>query len=372
MSEVEEITDLSGLTPFQRRLRRVLEIRGRDACFLVQHMSDPLTFNRTYFERVLAGELKIDEEILPRVAQLLRVPLDVLEANLPRHTYLEGVEPPTEEDAVDLESALQLELRTITSLGGRVKFLRERRGVSIQALATLAGVSSATISQLERGVRVPQEYILERVAAGLKVAIPDLVEGFNLVYAQHGKPGSCTPVSPDTLDTPSATRSEADSVQPEEQLAAEPGLFQPDGDLTPEAMRQIEQARAGGTPVQEGDMSWDAQRIKQIREEAHGLPVPAAQPDWPDGVVGNAPQKRCGGSVALPTALDLEYVSAAPDVDALGDPRDALLQDLDNTLAYIRSMVASGAPITMIDLDINITMAHGQRMALGFKRDTIN
>lgn len=50
--------------------------------------------------------------------------------------------------------------------------LREQRGLTLEELADRAGVSAATLSQLERGQGNPSFATLLRIASGLKVPVP--------------------------------------------------------------------------------------------------------------------------------------------------------------------------------------------------------
>lgn len=63
-----------------------------------------------------------------------------------------------------------------TLIGGRVKQLREARGWSLEALAERSGVSRSNISLIERGQSSPTATILDRLGAGLGVALASLFE----------------------------------------------------------------------------------------------------------------------------------------------------------------------------------------------------
>ncbi|MFI6261554.1 helix-turn-helix domain-containing protein [Micromonospora sp. NPDC051006] len=58
-----------------------------------------------------------------------------------------------------------------TVIGGRVRSLREERGISLSALARLAGVGKATLSGLENGTRNPTLETLYAVTAQLGVPL---------------------------------------------------------------------------------------------------------------------------------------------------------------------------------------------------------
>jgi transcriptional regulator with XRE-family HTH domain len=58
----------------------------------------------------------------------------------------------------------------------RVRELRARRGLSLEALATKSGVSRSMISVIERGESSPTAVVLEKLAAGLGVMLASLFD----------------------------------------------------------------------------------------------------------------------------------------------------------------------------------------------------
>ncbi len=54
-------------------------------------------------------------------------------------------------------------------LGRRVRLLRQMRGLSLQQLAELAGLSKAMVHAVETGQRAPSIIVLLRVTAALRV-----------------------------------------------------------------------------------------------------------------------------------------------------------------------------------------------------------
>ncbi len=56
-------------------------------------------------------------------------------------------------------------------LGGRVRQLRRRRGLTLEELAGLSGVSRAMISKLERGEKNPTLVVMAKLAEGLGVTL---------------------------------------------------------------------------------------------------------------------------------------------------------------------------------------------------------
>src|SRR5918998_2886152 len=59
-------------------------------------------------------------------------------------------------------------------LGSRVRALRRRRGLTLEDLAGLSGVSRAMISKLERGEKNPTLVVAARLAEGLGVTLSRL------------------------------------------------------------------------------------------------------------------------------------------------------------------------------------------------------
>jgi transcriptional regulator with XRE-family HTH domain len=59
-------------------------------------------------------------------------------------------------------------------LGRVIASLRERRGLSQEALAEAAGITQSTLSRMERGQAQPDAYTLRRLAEALGVSVADL------------------------------------------------------------------------------------------------------------------------------------------------------------------------------------------------------
>lgn len=66
---------------------------------------------------------------------------------------------------------------TEPQLGGRVRSLREQRGLSLRDMATRAGVSESFVSQVERGAANPSVASLRRMADALQVPMAALFQG---------------------------------------------------------------------------------------------------------------------------------------------------------------------------------------------------
>ena len=64
-------------------------------------------------------------------------------------------------------------------IGERIRFLRERKGISQNALANAAGVSPTYIYQLERGEKCPTVEYLEHICWGLDVPLTQFFLTFN-------------------------------------------------------------------------------------------------------------------------------------------------------------------------------------------------
>ena len=60
-------------------------------------------------------------------------------------------------------------------LGARVQQLRQDQGLSQEELAGRADIHRTYVSGVERGVRNPTVTVLEKIANGLGVTLPELV-----------------------------------------------------------------------------------------------------------------------------------------------------------------------------------------------------
>src|SRR5919198_2481376 len=60
-------------------------------------------------------------------------------------------------------------------LGARIRAERTQRGISLQALALRAGVSSSMVSEVERGAKVPTILVLQRIANALGISVSRLL-----------------------------------------------------------------------------------------------------------------------------------------------------------------------------------------------------
>jgi len=62
-----------------------------------------------------------------------------------------------------------------TAVGPRVRALREAMGLSLRELALRCGVSSAMLSQVERGETSPTLQVATRIATGLELRLSQLL-----------------------------------------------------------------------------------------------------------------------------------------------------------------------------------------------------
>lgn len=60
-------------------------------------------------------------------------------------------------------------------LASNVRALRARKGVTLEQLAEITGVSRATLSRVERGDSVPSALVLGKLAAGLEASLSQLL-----------------------------------------------------------------------------------------------------------------------------------------------------------------------------------------------------
>src|SRR5450755_1420786 len=67
------------------------------------------------------------------------------------------------------------EIYDSSAVGPRVRALREAMGLSLRELALRCGVSSAMLSQVERGETSPTLVVAARIAAGLELSLSQLL-----------------------------------------------------------------------------------------------------------------------------------------------------------------------------------------------------
>ena len=62
-------------------------------------------------------------------------------------------------------------------LGYRIRYLRQQKGMSIEALSLEADINRNYLGDLERGMRNPTLIILNKIAKALDIDLPTLFEG---------------------------------------------------------------------------------------------------------------------------------------------------------------------------------------------------
>jgi transcriptional regulator with XRE-family HTH domain len=82
-------------------------------------------------------------------------------------------------------------------IGGFIKDLRSKAGVSLRQLAEQAGVSNPYLSQIERGLRKPSAEVLQQIASALRVSTPMMYLRAGLLDAKDG-PGVIAAITGDT------------------------------------------------------------------------------------------------------------------------------------------------------------------------------
>jgi transcriptional regulator with XRE-family HTH domain len=74
-----------------------------------------------------------------------------------------------------MASAAEHDLYDPTAVGPRVRALRDAMGLSLRELALRCGVSSAMLSQVERGETSPTLQVAARIASGLELRLSQLL-----------------------------------------------------------------------------------------------------------------------------------------------------------------------------------------------------
>lgn len=59
-------------------------------------------------------------------------------------------------------------------VGQRIRTIRKQRGLSLEALALKCDMNAAFLGHIERGLRCPTLYTLERISTGLEISIAEL------------------------------------------------------------------------------------------------------------------------------------------------------------------------------------------------------
>ncbi len=78
-------------------------------------------------------------------------------------------------ESVSADNALSSGL-SMFELGARIRDERRARGVSLERLAELSGVSRSMVSEVERGAKTPSVLVLDRLATALGTSIARLLD----------------------------------------------------------------------------------------------------------------------------------------------------------------------------------------------------
>ena len=76
-------------------------------------------------------------------------------------------------------------------IGSRIRELRKQQGLSLEELALKCGMNTAFLGHIERGMRCPTVYSIDRICRGLGISLaemfilPDSEESANSAYSQH-------------------------------------------------------------------------------------------------------------------------------------------------------------------------------------------
>ncbi len=73
------------------------------------------------------------------------------------------------------DNATVQETDEAAQLASNVRGLRARKGLTLEKLADITGVSRATLSRVERGASVPSALVLGKLAAGLEASLSQLL-----------------------------------------------------------------------------------------------------------------------------------------------------------------------------------------------------
>lgn len=89
-------------------------------------------------------------------------------------------------------------------VGQRIRTIRKQRGLSLEALALKCDMNAAFLGHIERGLRCPTLYTLERISNGLEINIAELFLNnstalSNAVATQHFS-DAITSLSPSQIE----------------------------------------------------------------------------------------------------------------------------------------------------------------------------
>jgi transcriptional regulator with XRE-family HTH domain len=67
-------------------------------------------------------------------------------------------------------------MSSVMTLGEKIKYVREEKGITQQALADILNLNRVTVTGYEIGRRIPDVYTLKKIADFLEVTIDYLLE----------------------------------------------------------------------------------------------------------------------------------------------------------------------------------------------------
>ena len=85
-------------------------------------------------------------------------------------------------------------MNDILPIGENLKKIRSSRGLSLDAVSSITGVSKTMLSQIERSESVPTVATVSKIANGLKLRFDDLLENSKDLYCDIKKISDISPV----------------------------------------------------------------------------------------------------------------------------------------------------------------------------------
>ncbi|EPK6573472.1 helix-turn-helix domain-containing protein [Klebsiella quasipneumoniae] len=85
-------------------------------------------------------------------------------------------------DAITPNSGQDKPTALSLNIGNKIRRLRQSRGISLNDLSKLSGVSKGALSKLESGYSNPRVDTLDAIAAALRLPVGDLLSGGSRIY----------------------------------------------------------------------------------------------------------------------------------------------------------------------------------------------
>lgn len=82
-----------------------------------------------------------------------------------------------DQNSLQRSAAIEEAAKTVTEVGSRLRDLRQKRGLTLQALADMVELSPSMLSLVERGLTSPSLTSLAALAHALGTTLPDLIVG---------------------------------------------------------------------------------------------------------------------------------------------------------------------------------------------------